>query len=215
MSEQARTPWWRRRWVSVGEVVAIAALVIAALGYWDAHRDRRAARAEKAVAAQQEARREALVLTASVGDDGARLLLAPLQPGQAVQSQRYAFPTAVLDRPMEVSSAQPQIDRAWFDAGLKHALQTAAEARGDRLAEGEGALPVAIVTSYIEDGEPRTDASLYRIGFRLAPAGLFGGWRLVLQGLSLVRHGLGADPQAAANASWAAGAKHPLARAAD
>ena len=212
MSERG-VPWWRRRWASVGELVGVAALIIAALGYWDAHRERHAAGVEKAAAATRERRRESLVLTAAVRDDGARLTLTPLQPGQAVQSQRYVFPTAVLDHPMEVVAAQPQIDRDWIAAGLAHALQVAAEARGAKLEGGEGAVPVAILSSYIEDGESHNDVSLYRVGFRFTPGGLFGGRRLVLQGVSLVRHGVAADPRAAVDASWRASASRPLATA--
>ena len=211
MSEARRTPWWRRRWATVGEVVGVAALVIAALGYWDAHRERGAERAEKTAAARREAARESLVLTASVQADGARLLLSPLRPGQAIQSQRYRFPRAVSERVMEVSAAQPQIDRAWFEGGLKSALEAAAQARGDKLAEGEGSLPVAVATSYIEDGDTRSDASLYRIGYRLSAGGLFGGRKVTLQGLSLLRRGVGADPQAAVDASWRATSAHALA----
>ena len=210
MSSSGRPAWWRRRWVTVGEVVGIAALVIAGLGYWDAHRERHAVSADKASAARQEARREALVLTAAVQDDGARLLLSPLRTGQAVQSQRYVFPSAVLDHPMEVTAAQPQIDRAWIAAGLKGALQAAAKARGEKLAGGEGALPVEIRTSYIEDGEARSDASLYRLGYRLTSGGLFGGRTLILQGVSLVRHTAGGDPQKAVDALWRSTALQPL-----
>ena len=210
MSARAKSAWWRRRWVTVGEVVGIGALTIAGLGYWDAHRERHAARADRVVAARQESQREALVLTGAVHDDGARLLLSPQRVGQAVQSQRYLFPTSVLDHPMEVTAAQPQIDRAWIDAGLKAALTTASQARGEKLVDGEGVLPVAILTSFIEDGQPRSDASLYQLGFRLTSGGLFGGRKLILQGLSLVRHNARRDPQAQVNASWAAQVQRPL-----
>ena len=63
--------------------------------------------------------RQALVLRAEVVDNGERLMLHPLRDEQAVQSQRYLFPRAVLGHAMEVTAAQPQIDLAWVEEGLK------------------------------------------------------------------------------------------------
>lgn len=207
MSETSkRTAWWRRRWTTVGEVVGVAALTIAGLGYWDAHRERSVAQAEKAVSARREAVREALVLTGSVEGDGARLTLAPMRAGQAVQSQRYLFPRAVLDHAMEVTAAQPQIDRAWFEDGLKREVDAAARASGVKV-EGEGELPVAVTTTYLEDGDLRTDRSLYRVGYRITPGGLFHGAKVTLQGLGLLERAADGDLQAKVDARWRAAAK--------
>ena len=201
--DPAAKPWWRRRWVTIGEVVGVAALAVAGLSYLDAHRERKAEDADKRAAVQREAKREAMVLVAQPVDGGARLLLHPLRPGQAVQSQRYLFPKAVLDHAMEVSAAQPQVQAAWVRAGLVRELAAAAKAEGGRL-EGEGDLPVAVVTTYVEDGETRTDRSVYAVGYRVTPGPLFSGPRLVLQGLALAKRGEAGDLQAAVDARWAA-----------
>ena len=196
--------WWRRRWVTVGEAVGVAALVVALLGYLDAHRERTEAKVDRAQAQRVETARAALVLTAQPTVDGSRLTLQPMRPGQAVQSQRYRFPAAVLDHEMEVAAAQPQIDRAWIGDGLIRALKAAGVAP-----EGEGELPLGVETSYIEDGEARTDRSLYRLGYKVERGGLFGGPKVVLQGLSLVRRGVAGDLQPLVEAGWRRGA--PLA----
>ncbi len=204
-------PWWRRRWVTVGEIVAVAGLVLAGLGYWDAHRARLNQARDEVAAQRQSAARQSLVLTATVQEAGAKLVLSPLRPGQAVQSQRYIFPRTVLDHAMEVSAAQPQIDRVWFEAGLKSALEAAARARGGKPVNGEGVLPVGLATSYIEDGETRSDASVYGLGYRLVPGGLFGGRRVVLEGLAVLRRHVAGDLQAAVEAEWRRVSARPLA----
>lgn len=204
-------PWWRRRWVTVGEIVAVAGLVLAGLGYWDAHRARLTQARDEVAAQRRSAARQSLVLTATVQEAGAKLVLSPLRPQQAVQSQRYVFPRAVLDHAMEVTAAQPQIDRAWFEAGLKSSLEAAARVRGGKPADGEGVLPVGVATSYIEDGETRSDASVYGLGFRLVPSGLFGGRRVVLEGLAVLHRHVAGDLQAAVDAEWRRVSAQPLA----
>jgi hypothetical protein len=129
-------------------------------------------------------------------------MLEPLRSDQAIQGQRYYFPTPVLSRAREIQAGRPQIDLAWFDDGLKHALKAARKA-GHSLPKGEAELPVAIVTTYVEDGEMRTDRSLYRLGYN-AKGGLLGAVKLHLLGVSLVRRGVGEDVQAAVDAAWKA-----------
>lgn len=201
---ERRTPWWRRRWVSIGEAVAVIGLGIAVLSYCDAHRDRSAGLAErKSAQSQVQAQaRSVLVLTAQATEDGGRLNLAPMKPSQAVQSQRYLFPHAVLDHAMEVSAAQPQIQRAWLEDGLKRDIEAAAKATHGRTL-GEGELPVGIVTSYIEDGDTRSDRAVYRIGYRIEKGGLLRPDKVVLHGVSLSRRLAKGDLQAAVDASWA------------
>lgn len=195
---ERKAAWWRRRWVTIGEVVALAALAIAVLGYLDAHKDRQAEADRRVAESRKAVARAALVLTAEADKDGGRLTLSPLGSGQAIQGQRYLFPKAVLGHPMEVTAARPQIDRAWVDAGLKAALDA-----GSGSKTGEGVLPVGVVTRYIEDGEERTDRSLYRVGFAVRKGGLFSGRAVVLLGLSLGRRGVEGDLQAAVDKAWA------------
>jgi hypothetical protein len=60
---------------------------------------------------------------------------------------------------------------------------------------------VAIETSFIEDGQTRTDRAVYLIGFNLHGR-LLGGPRLEFEGLSLARRGVTGDLQAAADGYW-------------
>ena len=201
--ELRRPGWWNRKWVTLSEIVAVAALSVAVLGFLDNHRQHALAQADKSVAA----RHDVLVLTGQPVDDGDRLVLKPMREAQAVQSQRYLFPRPVLDHAMEVSAAEPQVQAAWVTDGLRRELEASSKAAG-RKPLGSGRLPVGVVTTYVEDGETRTDRALYAVGFKTIPGGLFaGGPRVILQGLELVRRGAGADLQAQVDARWRQGPK--------
>ena len=183
----------RRLWITLGEAVGVLALVVAGLNYWDSHRERASAQHQAVAQAQAKT---ALVMIGAAEDDGARLALSPLNPAQAIQSQRYVFPSPVLDRVMEVSAARPQIDLAWVAGGLKRAL-----AARSTPAEGEADMPVGVVTTYVEDGETYTDRSIYRVGYAFRSRFMFGR-SVALQGLSLDRRAVAGDLKALVNARW-------------
>jgi hypothetical protein len=191
----------RRLWLTIGEVVAVAGLGLAALNYWENHHDREQAAVE-ARQRQAAARASVFVMRGAADAEGTKVMLEPLKPEQAIQGQRYYFPTPVLAHAREIQAGRPQIDLVWFDDGLKQALKTARKT-GRPYPKGEAELPVAIVTSYVEDGEMRTDRSLYRIGYT-AKGGLLGALKLHLLGVSLVRRQVGEDVQAAVDAAWKA-----------
>ncbi len=184
----------RRFWINVGEGAAVLAVVISALSYWDAHRERTDAERQVATRAQAEA---AFVLTGSVKDGGRRLELAPLRPTQAIQSQRYVFPGAVRSDPVTLSAAGPRIESEWIAAGLERAL-----AAGHARPNGEGVLPVAIVTTYVEDGDMRVDRSLYKVGYVWQSRFLMGR-RITLEGLSLIQRDVAGDPRVQVDRRWA------------
>ena len=184
----------RRFWLTVGEVVGVLAVLIAGLNYWDSHREH----AQAAKQADAEAKAQAaLVITGQADAGGRRIVLRALKSDQAIQSQRYIFPAKVLDHAMEVSAAAPQIDAGWIAAGLARALDDA-NAKGD----GEAQLPVGILTTYVEDGETRTDRSLYKVGYAWRSRFLLGR-QITLQGISLSQRGVGGDLQALVNQRWA------------
>ena len=182
-----------RLWISIGEGAAVLAVIIAALSYWDAHRQH----VEEARSAARQARAQAaLVLRAAAVEGGRRLTLDSVDPSQVIQSQRYVFPAAVLDHPMEVTAARPQIDQGWIAGGLDRVLK---DAKGD----GEARLPVAIVTTYVEAGDTRQDRSLYALGYAWR-SHFLGGRQIILQGLALERRGFSGDPRAAVERAWKA-----------
>lgn len=184
------------RWLTLAELVGVAALVIAGLGYWDAHRERtQEARDRSAAAAEREAQLKAaaikptFLITGVVERSGGRLRLTSVHPDQVIQTQTLWFPTLVHAGSIE-TTGNPRIEARWLD-GLPKA---AGKAR-------QGRVPVGVQTVFIEDGQTRTDRAVYKIGYTLHPR-LLGGPKIELEGLSLARRDVGEDLQAAANGLW-------------
>ncbi|MGH7023493.1 MAG: hypothetical protein ACREEB_07875 [Caulobacteraceae bacterium] len=186
-----------RLWLTVGEGAAVLAVVIAALSYWDSHRAHVDEAMRDAAAARQASLASALVLEASVADDGRQLTLKTAAPGQVIESQRYVFPRQIHGGAVDVTAAAPQIDAGWISAGLAKAL----DARHVK-AEGQGRLPVAILTSYVENGVTRRDSALYLIGYAWKRRFL-GGREISLSGVALSGRLAAGDPQAAVDKAWA------------
>ena len=201
MSQTPTAPKRRfRLWITISELVGVLALVIAGLNFWDSHRERVIDARREAAAERAASGRSAFVVSGQMEADGARLTFQPLNPAQAIQSQRYLFPRAVLDHAMEVSAARPQIDLGWIEGGLRR--KVAERRRVGAGADGEGIVPVGIVTTFVQDGDVRTDQSLYRLGYAWRSR-LFGGPRLALQGVSLIRRAVPGDLRRAVEAASA------------
>src|SRR5689334_8184107 len=154
------------RWLTLAEFVGIAALLIAALGYWDNHRDRVQAEKERAAAEKQhqaEAKAGALKQTflmtgQAQGKDLVRL--SAVHHEQVIQTQAISFPSDVRSG-SETTTGNPRIEAGWFEGGLEKALK-------DRGVKAErGRVPVGVETNYIEDGQAKTDRSIYLLGYSL------------------------------------------------
>ncbi len=191
----------RLRFLTLAEFVGIAALAIAALGYWDTHRERTQTDRERAAEAQEkkaEAKAGALkltfLMTGSPEGSGERLKLSSVHAEQVIQTQTLTFPTEIRGDPVQ-TTGNPRVEAGWIEGGVTKAEH----ARGGKGRSGR--LPVAIVTSFIEDGQTKTDTALYQLGYSAHPRVLRSD-KVELEGLSLLRHGVGADPQAVVDAAW-------------
>ena len=175
------------RWLTLGEIVGVAALVLAGLGYWDSHRERVAA--DQAHRAEQMAR-QSFLMTAAVAGHGDALRLTAVHAEQVIQTQTVWFPHALREDSVE-TTGNPRIEAGWIEASVK------------KIAGGvkQGRLPVAVQTVYIQDGQTRTDRAIYEVGYALHPRLILGD-RMALEGLSLVRHGVTGDLQAATDQMW-------------
>jgi hypothetical protein len=179
-------------------------VVIAGLGYFETRRehdeqlrDRAEAARERQAEQRAAAVKRSFILTGQASAE--RIRLSPANPDQVIQTQTLVFPTPVRGDDV-VTTGNPRIDRGWFEAGLKRAR------RGEATR-----LPVGIVTSYIEDGEVRSDRSIYFVGYSLKARMLRGG-ELRLEGLSLARKGVAGDLQRQVDALWE-GVNGPTAQA--
>lgn len=179
----------RRRWLTFAEIATVITLAISIATFWDNHQQRAEERAEKAAAARVKPAVAPLVLTAKAEDEGSRLVLTANRD-RIIQSQTVSFPAA-LDAASVDTVGNARIEADWFADGLRDAL-------GDKRVRGR--VPVAIVTTYIDDGTERTDTALYDIGHD---------WRSrllasdvpVLEGITLVSRG-DKDVQGRLDARW-------------
>jgi hypothetical protein len=186
------------RWLALSEIVAVAAVVIAGLGYWDSHRQRdQEARDKAAVARERQAEqraasaKQAFILKGAVEGSGERIRLEPVNDGQVIQTQTLVFPTPIRDDEVE-TTGNPRIERRWFADGLKKARRKGAES---------GRMPVGVVTSYIQDGQTRSDHAIYMLGYTVEDRMLRGD-EVKLDGLSLARR-VGPDGmQRSVDALW-------------
>jgi hypothetical protein len=191
----------RLRFLTVAELVGIAALIIAAAGYWDTHRERAQTERERAAEAQEkraEARAGALkltfLMTGSPEGAGERLKLASVHSEQVIQTQALTFPSEIRGDAVN-TTGNPRIEAGWIEGGVTKA-EHARDGKGR-----SGPLPVAIVTTFIEDGQTKTDTALYQLGYRAHPRVLRSD-KVELEGLSLIRRGVAGDAQAAVDAAW-------------
>src|SRR5690348_17101188 len=123
MSETPESRAARRRWLTLGEVVAVAGLLIAAVSLylnWSDRRtdeaERRAEQAEARKTAAEQSRRVGLVATDADGD-----VLSFKGAACDLQSADIAFPSA-LDVPAQSVTLDPHIDADWFAGPLLDAL---------------------------------------------------------------------------------------------
>ena len=173
----------RRRWITLGEILAVVAVLISALTLWLNWSEQRGSEAEKAAESTHRAVRTAtLTLRAERAGKGARLELRPASQDQSVQEQMIRFPAALGVDSVE-TNGEPRIEGRWFDRKLKKAREKAGLPDDSR---GDERLPVLIETRFLADGEAHRDVALYDIGYTIK-GGLLGGHEVTLRGLSLVR----------------------------
>jgi hypothetical protein len=178
-SEAARV---RRRWLNLGELLAIVAVVISALTLWNSYRERTNTEAEHKAAAEKGSRTTATMIFRATPDrNGTILSLAPRSDSQTVQSQTITFPSALGVSPVD-TTGDARIERGWFDSELAKARK-AAGAKHDQ--PGDARLPLLITTHFLVDGEPKVDRGLFELGYEASHAFL-SGTTIRLKGLSRV-----------------------------
>jgi hypothetical protein len=174
----------RRRWLTLGEMLAVAAVAISALTLWLNWSERSDTHAQKTAESTQAADRAAtLTLGARPIDKGDTLELKPVSAEQQVQGQTIRFPAVLEIDPIE-TNGDPRIEARWFDDPLKIMRNRAGLPDDSR---GDERLPVVITTRFLIDGRSHEDVALYDIGYTIKGR-MFSGHVLALRGLSLVKH---------------------------
>lgn len=159
----------RRRWITVGELIALAALIVSAIGVWiswkssDGDKETRIVEQHPSIPLTLRARRE---------DDGARLEISPVETSHALESLTVTLPGA---SPIQVGS-----DGELSASDVESALKGRENEPKDRTLS----VSARIETRYVEMGKDRRATGTYTLRYMWKGGGLFGGRSLHLVGLS-------------------------------
>jgi hypothetical protein len=174
----------RRRWLSLGEILAVLAVSISALTLWLNWMERSDSQQEKVVESSHAAKKAAtLMLSAQPSSSGDRIDLRPISADQQVQEQTILFPDALGIAPVE-TAGEPRIEARWFEDALKKAREKSGMPDNSR---GDERMPVVIKTRFLVDGGAHEDAALYDLGYTIKGR-MLTGHVLALRGLSFVKH---------------------------
>lgn len=154
------------RRIPYGELIALAALIVSALGVWIAWKASNSDRPTRIVEQRQPI---PLTLRGQVQDDGRELAISPVEQGHALTSLTVSFPDA---EPVELGG----------DGTLE---ADAVEGKVDK-DEGKGVhrAAVRIEARYVEMGKDKRTTGNYVLRYRWEDGGLLGGRSLRLVGLS-------------------------------
>jgi hypothetical protein len=159
----------RRRWVTLGELIALAALIVSALGVWISWRNSGDDKPTRIVEQRQSV---PLTLRAKPDSEGRSLVISPVEPTHALESLTVTLPGA---SPIEVGS-----DGALDASDVEAALTGHDKDPKDRTLS----VPVRISARYVEAGKDRRGGGAYALRYKWEGGGLFGGRSLRLVGLS-------------------------------
>jgi len=158
----------RRRWIALGEVIAIAALIVSAIGVWIAWKSTGNDQPTRVVEQRQPI---PLTLRGTVENDGRELIIAPVEQSHALESLTL---TIFGSAPIEIGS-----DGTLSAGDVEGALKAK---DGDD--KGSHGVSVRIAARYVEMGKDRTAKGSYVLRYRWEGGGLLGGRSLRFVGLS-------------------------------
>lgn len=196
-ADQAEAAAIRRRWINLGEIVAVAGLIISALALWNSFADRRADEAEKRAEQVSETRlRRTVLLSAQPNSSGNLLELR--DAAHPVQSISVTFPSA-LDIGEQSSAGNLRIVADWFSSRLLTLTDHGPDAQSGRI-------PVIIAADYWDGDSHVTDRAIYDILWH-TEGRLLRGRIVKLEGLVLRERGKAT--QARIDALWQGMAPKP------
>jgi len=158
----------RRRWITVGELIALAALIVSALGVWiswkssDGEKETRIVEQRQAIPLTLRGKRE---------DDGTRMEISPVESTHALESLSITLPGA---SPIQVGS-----DGELEASDVASALKGHENEAKDRTF----AVRARIDARYVEMGKDKRASGTYTLRYMWKGGGLFDGRSLHLVGL--------------------------------
>ncbi len=150
----------RLRWVTLGESIAIAALLVSAVGVWISWKTDSGDKGPTTVVEKRQA--IPLTLRGKVQSDGRSLEITPVEDSHALQSLTISLPEA---EAIEIGS-DGQLSASDVESAL-----------GKSAADGKGTHRVRarMVAKYVEAGADKSATGSYVIGYRWEGGGLLGG----------------------------------------
>lgn len=197
-AERAEQRAIRRRWITIGELVAVAGLVIAALTFWNSWEERKDAAAERqtekmADQAKAKAKSHRVSLIATGADSKGIDFKA--QDGCALQSTDIRFPKELGVSP-KTTAITHRIEADWVSGSLLRMTDGGADKQ-------EGRLPVLIEARCTDEDGDRSEAAIYDVLWRTEPGGIIGiGGRSLRLGGLIRRQSVSGDGQPTLDAAW-------------
>jgi hypothetical protein len=169
MSETESERRRRLRWITLGELIAIAALLVSAFGVWISYKSSDKDGPTRVVEQRQPI---PLTLRAKREDDGRRLQISPVEDSHALQSLTVTIAGA---SPIEVGS-DGELDSSDVESVMT--------GRDDEPKNRTLSVRAKIDARYVEMGKDRRSTGTYSLRYMWKGGGLFGGRTLHLVGLS-------------------------------
>ena len=158
----------RRRLISLGELIALAALIVSALGVWIAWKSSSEDKPTRIVEQHQPV---PLTLRGVADRDGGALTISPVDPGHALESATVTIKGA---SPIELGS-----DGRLQANDVQAALKDRPKEEKDRTYSASARIDV----HYVEMGAEKRGGGSYVLRYKWQGGGLFGGRSLRLVGL--------------------------------
>ena len=162
MSESPESKKSRLRWVTLGEAIAIAALILSGLGLW-----REWNKPDEKPATVEKASSIPLALRGRVLNDGRALEISPVEPSHTLQS----LTVGLAGKKIETGS-NGKVSANDFEAIVgKYKPE----------AEGVQGATVNITARYVEAGTDKSATGSYLINYRWEGGGIFGGRHILFE----------------------------------
>lgn len=159
----------RRRWITLGEIIGIAALIVSGIGVWIAWKSSNEDRPTRVV---EQRSAVPLALRGTADGDGSTLTIMPADPSHALEGLIVSIKGAAK---IDVGS----------DGRLSASdVQAALKGREKEAKDVTHSVPVRIDARYVEMGKDRRGGGNYVLRYKWQGGGLFGGRSLRLVGLS-------------------------------
>jgi hypothetical protein len=165
-SPEARS---RRRLINLGELIALAALIVSALGVWIAWKS---SNRDKPTEVVEQRSAVPLALRGTADADGRTLTIVPADPSHGLQSLKVTIKGA---SPIDVGS-DGRLSASDVEAALK--------GREKEAKDVTHSVPVRIDARYVEAGTDRRGGGAYVLRYKWEGGGLFGSRSLHLIGLA-------------------------------